>query len=200
MPFSSASLQRVSRSRSFSRSADRDLLQVLLEPLEPSLDHAEVGQDQLVFHRLRVARRVDGSCDVRHRLVAERAHDVDQRVGVLVGDHVHQRLGPPPAGGQIGELDRGRHVFPGIEHRGEPVEARVGNLGDPNLHLPSALRRPAGLADGGHELEERGLAGGRQSDESGAKHGVGRLAPVGSLLGGQTLHASTHPRTLARPL
>ena len=35
------------------------LLQILLEPLEPPLGDAEVGEDQLVFHRLRVARRID---------------------------------------------------------------------------------------------------------------------------------------------
>ena len=159
-------------------------LQVLVEPLEPSFDHAKVGQNQLVFHRLRIARRVDRLGDVGHRLVGERPHDVNQCVGVLVGDHVHQRPGAPARAGQIGELDRGRRVFLGGEHRREPVESGIGDFGDPNLHLSPALCRPSGLADGRHELKERGFAGGRQSDQCSAKHGNAAASPCGRLVGG----------------
>ena len=69
------------------------LLEILLQPLQTALCDAEVREDQLVFHRLRVARRIDRAGRVRHRRILERAQDVDERVGVLVRDDVDQRLG-----------------------------------------------------------------------------------------------------------
>ena len=68
------------------------LLQIFLEALEPPFNDAEVSEDQLVFHRLGVARRIDRAGGVRDRRVAERAHDVDERVGVLVASHIDERL------------------------------------------------------------------------------------------------------------
>ena len=68
------------------------LLQIFLEALEPPFDDAEVREDQLVLHRLRVARRIDRACGMRDGLVAERAHDVHERVGVLVAGHIDERL------------------------------------------------------------------------------------------------------------
>ncbi len=35
-------------------------LQIFLEALQPPFGHSEVGKNQLVFHRLRIARRIDG--------------------------------------------------------------------------------------------------------------------------------------------
>ena len=67
LPSSSAALQRSTRSRSFSSSGERALLQILLDALEPPLGDAEVGEDQLVLHRLRVARRVDRAGRMRDR-------------------------------------------------------------------------------------------------------------------------------------
>ena len=61
-------------------------------PFEAPLGDAEVGEDQLVFHRLRVARRVDRAGRMRDRRVAERADDVHERVGVLVAGDVDERL------------------------------------------------------------------------------------------------------------
>ena len=68
-------------------------LQILDEALQPAFGDAEVREDQLVFHRLRVARRIDRPGRVRHRGIVERADHVDERVGVLVGGDVDQRLG-----------------------------------------------------------------------------------------------------------
>ena len=45
-------------------------LQILLEALEPALGDAKVRQDQLVFHRLRVARGIHRSGRVRHGRIA----------------------------------------------------------------------------------------------------------------------------------
>ena len=38
----------------------RRLLEIFLEPFEPAFDDAEVGEDQFVFNRPRVAHRIDG--------------------------------------------------------------------------------------------------------------------------------------------
>ena len=68
------------------------LLQIFLETFESPLDDAEVGEDQLVLHRLRVARRVDRARCMRDRRVAKRADDVHEGVGVLVAGDVDERL------------------------------------------------------------------------------------------------------------
>ena len=68
------------------------LLQILVESFEAPLGDAEIREDQLVFHRLRVARGIDrarGMCD---RLVAKRANDVHEGVGVLVAGDIDERL------------------------------------------------------------------------------------------------------------
>ena len=65
-------------------------LQVALEPLETPLDHPEVREDDLVLHRPHVARGIDGTGRVRHRRIAEHAHDVEQRVGVAERGDVEQ--------------------------------------------------------------------------------------------------------------
>ena len=148
------------------------LLQILLEPLEPALGDAEVREDQLVFHRLRVARRIDRARRVRHGRILERAQHVDERVGVLVGDDVDERLraGRLPGGRQVGELDGRRHALPRVEHRREPVEPRVGHFRDADERLALAVRRARRFRGAGHELEERGLAAGTEADEGCPKH------------------------------
>ena len=98
-------IQRAERPALFERgAAERDhvalafefrgpaFLQIFLEPLEASLGDAEVRKDQLVFHRLGVARRIDRARRVGDRGIVERADDVDERVGVLVRGDIHERL------------------------------------------------------------------------------------------------------------
>ena len=90
------------------------LLQILLEPFEPALGDAEVREDQLVFHRLRVARRIDRPRRMRHRRIVEGAEDVDERVGVLVGGDVDQRLraaGSPGAARSVNSTVAGTRFF-----------------------------------------------------------------------------------------
>ena len=126
------------------------LLQVLLEPLEPPLGDAEVGEDQLVFHRLRVARRIDRARRMRDGRIVERAQDVDERVGVLVGGDVDERLraAGPPGDREVGELDRRRHALFRVVHRGQAIEPRVGHLrnADRRLRLCRAPRAPVSRA------------------------------------------------------
>ena len=104
---------RASRSRLLLELGGLVLLEILLDPLEPPFDDAEVGEDQFVFHRLRVARRIDRSatgCGTDG--VAKRAHDVHERVGVLVAGDVDQRRGAGAAGrDDVGELDGRGHAL-----------------------------------------------------------------------------------------
>ena len=66
------------------------------EPLEPPLDHREVGEHELEVEPLEVAPRVDRALRVWHRRVLERADDVEQRVGVAQPGELLRRqlLGP----------------------------------------------------------------------------------------------------------
>ena len=94
------------------------LLDVALEPFQPPFDDAEIGEDDLVFHRPHVARRVDRACRVRHRRIAEHPDHVQQGVGVAERRDVEQRLraglGAPRAG-DVREFHGGRHALARIE-------------------------------------------------------------------------------------
>ncbi len=68
------------------------LLQILLQPLQPALGHAEVGEDQLVFHRLSIARRIDRPRGVGNGRIAERPQHMNKRVRVLVRHHIDECL------------------------------------------------------------------------------------------------------------
>ena len=146
------------------------LLQILLEPLEAALDDAEVGEDQLVFHRLRIARRIDAAGCVRDRLVAKRPDHVHESVGRLVAGDVHERGGAGAARrDDVGELDRRRHPLARVVHRGQDVETGVGHLGnaDHGLGLPVSA---GGVLGARHQLEERGLACRGQAYEGSVQH------------------------------
>ena len=101
---------------------------------------------------------------MRDRLVAKRAHDVHERVGVLVAGDVDERL---RAGARrrddVGELDGRGHALARVVHRGQRVEPRVGHLRDADVDVALAARRVPGA---GHELKEGGLAAGGEADET----------------------------------
>ena len=105
------------------------LLQILLDAFEPPLGDAEVGEDQLVFHRLGVARRIDRPGGMGHRRIAEGADDVDERVGVLVAGDIDERLGARfRRRRHVGEFDGGGHALLRVVHRRQRIESRVGHL------------------------------------------------------------------------
>src|SRR5262245_11365597 len=150
------------------------LLQVLLYPLEPPLEDAEVGEDQLVLHRLRIPGGIDRARRMRNCLVVKGAHDVHERVGVLVAGHVDERLRTGPRGADdVGELDRRGHALPRVVHGSEAVEARVGDFGGADVDVAFAWGR---LAGGGHELKEGCLAVAIQADERRTEHERSSLA------------------------
>ena len=67
-------------------------LQIFFEPVEASLGDAKVGENQLVLHRLGIARGIDRAGWRWDSWVLEVAEDVHQRICVFVRDHVHQSL------------------------------------------------------------------------------------------------------------
>ena len=150
------------------------LLQILLEPFEPPFGDAEVREDQLVFHRLRVASRVDRPGRMRHRRIRERPQHVDERVGVLVRGDIDERLrrAGPDRRRHVRELDGRRHALLGVVHRGQAIEALVRHLRNADGRLALSGRRPRGV---GHELEKGGLAGLTESDEGRPQHGWSRI-------------------------
>ena len=77
--------------------------------------------------------------DVRHRFVAKRADHVDERVGVLVRGDVDERLRAAAACGEIGELHRGGHALPRVEHRRQTIQPHVRHFGHADLHLAAAV-------------------------------------------------------------
>ncbi len=149
------------------------LLQIFFEALEPALDDPEVRENQLVFHRLRIARGIDGAARMRHRRILEGANDVHEGVGVLVGGDVDERRGAAGARRhrEVGELHRRRHPLLRVVHRREAIEPRVGHLRDADGRLALAVRRAPGFPDAGHELKEGGLAAGSEANEDCSEHG-----------------------------
>ena len=146
------------------------LLEILLDAFEPALGDAEVREDQLVLHRLRIARGIDRARRVRDRRIAKRANDVDERVGVLVAGNIDERLRPRARGGDdVGELDSRRHPFLRVVHRGQLVQPLVGDFGDPDIHVALAARR---LVNARHQLKESGFSAGRKANQRRAQHDV----------------------------
>ena len=120
-------------------------LQILFDSLEATFGDAEISEQQLVFHRLRVTRGIHRSRRVRHRLVAKRAHDVHQRVSVLVRGNVNECLRTRARRrDQIGEFDGRGNAFARVVHRREDVEARVRHFEMPIATSP--LPRGASFA------------------------------------------------------
>ena len=169
VPCSSASLQRCTRSRSFSSSADFALLEILLDALEPALGDAEVRENQLVLHRLRIARGIDRTRRVRDRRDREtRERRARARRRSCSRRHRRAPARPPRAGGDdVGELDRRRHPFLRVVHRGQLVEPCVGDFGDADIHVAFAARR---LVHAGHQLKESGFSAGGKANQRRAQH------------------------------
>jgi hypothetical protein len=94
------------------------------------------------------------------RGIVERANNVDERVGVLVRDDIHQRLRSCASGrgSQIRELDRRRYALPRVVHLGEAIQPPVGHFRNANRGFAPSVRRARDVLGAGHELKERGLA------------------------------------------
>ena len=106
---------------------------------------------------------------MRHRRVAEGAHDVEQRVGVSIGADVEQGLGVSSAGRHVGKLHGRRYAALRMEERRELVEPVVGNARDADVGFGLAVC-PGRLAGAREKLKERGFSRRGESDQAGSKH------------------------------
>ena len=75
---------------------------------------------------------------------------------------------PRRARRHVGELHRGRHALLRLKQRGQPVEPVVGHRR--RRRWPRPCRAFGRGVHARQELEERGLARGRKTDQSGAQH------------------------------
>ncbi len=147
------------------------LLQVALDPFEALLGHREVGEQELVFHRLRVAGRLDLVRVVRHRRVPEGAHDVHEGVRVAERDHVEQRRRARSARSRdVRELHRRVGLLARLVQVGQTLHSLVRHAGDADNGLELAVPGSRRFALAGHQLEERRFAGRREANQCGAQH------------------------------
>jgi hypothetical protein len=144
-------------------------------PLHARFDDREIVEHQLVVEPPQIARGIDAALG-RHRVAREIAHDCEQRIAVahareqidaLAGLAVSRR-------DRVDELDLRVGRLLRLEQRGQLVDALIGHLHDAQL-LAAALcgAGGAGVCSGAlHEdLEQRGLAGGRQPQNADALQG-----------------------------
>src|SRR2546428_379909 len=121
-----------------------------------------------------ISPRIDRALDVRDRGIGERAHDVDERVGgaevaeLLRGDRLPGRGGLREA--EVAVRDLGVRRLLRLEQRGEPVDALVGYLRDPDVRLGLGSREAAGRrVRAGEQVEERRLPDVRQAGDRGGQ-------------------------------
>ena len=157
----------------------RRFLQIFFQPFEPPLDRSEIREDQFVFDEARIARRIDRRVRMRHRGIAKRAHDVQQRVRVAIRHDVDERLRVAAARGHVRELHRGRHALLRLKHRRQLIEPVVGHARHADVGLGFAVRA-RGFVDAGEQFEEGGLAGTGETNQAGAQHEELRMLPRGS--------------------
>ena len=153
--------------------------QLLAEPLHAVLDDGEVVEDELGLEVAQVARRVH-AVGRGLQVALEVAHHGQERVAVahareqvgLGGRAGRERLAAAAGRAAVHELDLRVGGLLRLEDRGEPVHALVGHAHHAQLLAP----RLGGVRPGAlHEdLEERALAGARQTEDADTLHGVPR--------------------------
>jgi len=100
---------------------------------------------------------------MRHHRIAERAHDVQQRIGVAIRHHIEQRHSFAARGRHVCELHRRRGALFRLEHRGQLVEPCVRDARYADVRFGLTVR--TGRFPGAREqLKEGGLSGRGQSD------------------------------------
>jgi len=139
------------------------------DPLEPLLDERRVGERQFELHRRGVTRRVDRRLRVRHRLILERAHNVDQRIAPReLRQELRRR--PLPATERLARkvdvADIRERELLRVKYLREPVEPSVRHLNHADVRLDARTVRPGlrvALRDG---VEYRRLAGALEANDA----------------------------------
>jgi hypothetical protein len=134
-----------------------------LDFVQPLLDDGQVGEGQLQVEQLDVALGVHAALGVRHVLVGEGAHYVEQAVGLA---EVGQEGAAELVLGRRGDVDvlhLGGHPALGLEHLVQPLQPRVGHLGHAHVGAGGGVGADVRLAPG-EGVEQRSLAAPRQPD------------------------------------
>ena len=138
------------------------------EPLEPSLGHGEVGQDELEVEPLDVAPWVDRALGVGHGRIVERPDDVEQGVGIAQPGEVlgRQLLGADPAlarrlagAGRSTYVTSAWTIFFGLKISASSVEPLSGHLDHADVELHAAEAAGLGVT-AGEGVEDGRLARG----------------------------------------
>ncbi len=143
-----------------------------LQSFDPSLSHGQVSHQELEIEPLDIPGRVDAAVGVRVARVLEGPDDMEQGVrvtqpGKMVGRQLlraDMTLGRWRQSGQIDVRDVGLDDLLRLEHTGQDVEARIGNLDDPDIEGDAAVAAGLGVATG-EGVEDGGLARAGKPDD-----------------------------------
>ena len=104
---------------------------------------------------------------MRDRRVAERAHDVQQGIGISIRDDIDERFRVAAPRRHVGKFDGSRHALLRLKQRGQQVEAHVRHTrnSDVGLGFSVCTRR---LVDAGEQFEDGGLARSGESCKAGS--------------------------------
>src|ERR1041384_5565662 len=145
-------------------------LELFLDPVDARFYERQVGNDEFHVEGADVAERIDGPVGMRHRIVAEEADHLDERV---VGLDVRQEIRGELRRARftflqphhIDELDGGVDGAFGFKDRGEVAQARIRNFHDRVMRFNP--REGCGIEVGlRYRLKKSRLSRKRQADDA----------------------------------
>ncbi len=133
------------------------------QPLDPLLDHDQIGQQKFAVERVHVTCRVDGHVGGGNGIILEDTHDVDKAVHLLklvtqfAADAVRADTFFQPA--DVGVGDRRVDGFLGVVHLAENINTRIGHRDNrrKDFHFAAAYGGSRAIA-ARQRVEDGGLA------------------------------------------
>ena len=138
---------------------------ILRDGVEARFDEAEIADGKFEIDLVDISQGIDAAFGVEHGRIFEGADDMAECVHVLeFVQPLLARLGFVGWGGGKRDFDLGVLGLLRIVHRGEFVDARVGNFDVADVELGGAALQVV-ETDAGHQREDGLLADLRQTDE-----------------------------------